>query len=84
MSEIEIITGTKVVAQRLANAELHFRDTIRELTDCTEEEAIKAFNVMRRLKVIRLDAGIGRFKPVHGIYMGRDALWAAIKYPDKQ
>lgn len=78
---IEKITGTKAVAQRLANAELHFQQTIRELTGCTDVDALKAFNVMRKLKVIKLDAGIGCYKAIHGVYMERDALRAAINYP---
>ena len=77
---IEKIPGTKAIGQRLANAELNFRDTVCELTGCTEAEAIKAFNVMRKLKVIKLDSGMGRYNAIHGAFMEPDALRNAINY----
>lgn len=78
---IEKLPGTKAIGQRLANAELNFRETVREITGCTEAEAIKAFNVMRELKVIKLDSGMGRYRAVHGMYMEADVLRNAINFP---
>ncbi|MBC3871493.1 hypothetical protein [Undibacterium oligocarboniphilum] len=78
---IEKIPGAKAIGQRLANAELNFRETVRDLTSCSEEEALKAFNVMRKLKEIQLDSGGGRYNVIHGMYLEPEVLRNAINYP---
>lgn len=72
--------GTKQIAQRLVNAEEDFADTVREITGCTRDEAFKALATMCKLKVVKLDAGIGRYTAKHGAFMEADALRNAIAY----
>lgn len=70
--------GTKQIAQRIVNAEENFADTVQEITGCTREDAFKALATMRKLKVIKLDAVIGRYIPKHGAFMAAEALRNAI------
>jgi hypothetical protein len=74
------MNGTKEIAQRLVNAELDFVATVQEITGCTREEGFKALVTMKRLKVVKLDAGIGRYQVKHGAYMEAQALRNAIAY----
>ena len=82
MNNVEKIPGTKVVGQRLANAELHFQSIVQELTGCTKAEATKAFKVMRKFKVIKLDSSGDHYNAIHGAYMEPFALRNAINFPD--
>lgn len=77
-SSVELIPGTRAIAQRIVNAEENFIATVREITGCSESEGAKALSTMRNLKVIKLDAAIGRYLPKHGAYMEVDALRSAI------
>ncbi|WP_247391799.1 hypothetical protein [Ralstonia pseudosolanacearum] len=72
--------GTKQIAQRLVNAEEDFADTVQEITGCTRDEALKALATMCKLKVVKLDAGIGRYTAKHGAFMEAGALRNAIAY----
>lgn len=72
--------GIKQIAQRIVNAEENFADTVQELAGCTRDEAFKALATMRKLKVVKLDAGIGRYTVKHGAFMEADALRNAIAY----
>lgn len=44
----------------------------------SEAEAEAIFTVYRKLKVIKYDAGVGRFNVVHGAYWSVDALTNAL------
>ncbi|MDR8093120.1 hypothetical protein KPB05_37320 [Burkholderia gladioli] len=72
--------GTKYIAQRMVNAENNFIETVQAITGCTREEGEKALNTMRQLRVIKLDAGIGRYTAKHGAFMEPNALRRAIAY----
>jgi len=74
------LPGAKPAAQRIANAEENFVETVQEITGCTREEAFRALNSMRKLKVVKLDVAIGRYIAKHGAYMDASALRQAIAY----
>ncbi|WP_176329005.1 hypothetical protein [Burkholderia vietnamiensis] len=72
--------GTFQVAQRIVNAENHFIELVQEITGCSREEGAKALTTMSKLKVIKLDVGVSRYRPIHGVYMDADVLRNAINY----
>lgn len=72
--------GTKQIAQRIVKAENEFAATVQEITGCSRDEAFKALATMRKLKVVKLDAVIGRYTAKHGAFMEADPLRNAIKY----
>ncbi|MDF0506899.1 hypothetical protein POK33_39800 [Burkholderia cenocepacia] len=72
--------GFKEIAQRIVNAEENFIETVQAITGCSRDEGAKALNTMRKLRVIKLDVGIGRYTVKHGALMGAEALRNAIAY----
>ncbi|HHV7525906.1 TPA: hypothetical protein ACUNF5_007524 [Burkholderia orbicola] len=62
------------------NAENDFVETVQAITGCSRDEGEKALITMRKLRVIKLDVGIGRYTAKHGVFMEIDALRAAIAY----
>ncbi|WP_049096450.1 hypothetical protein [Burkholderia cepacia] len=72
--------GFKAIAQRIVNAEENFIETVQEITGCSREEGAKALSTMRKLRVIKLDVGIGRYTVTHGALMEAEALRNAIAY----
>lgn len=72
--------GTRQIAQRMVIAEETFVQTVQELTGCTREEAAKALTTMRKLRVVKLDSAMGRYRATHGAYMEPEALRRAIMY----
>lgn len=63
------MNGTEQIATRLVNAENSFIEEVCEQFDKTEAEAEKILAVFLKLKVAKLDIGIGRVQLKHG------ALW---------
>ncbi|HDR9764237.1 TPA: hypothetical protein QDC44_008526 [Burkholderia cepacia ATCC 25416] len=72
--------GFKEIAQRIVNAEENFIETVQAITGCSRDEGAKALNTMRKLRVIKLDVGIGRYTVKHGALMEAEALRNAIAY----
>lgn len=70
--------GLKEVAQRIVNAEQNFIGVVREITGCSEADALKVLKTFRKLKVVKLDAVGGRYSVKHGIYLESDVLRNAI------
>jgi hypothetical protein len=71
------IPGTKAVAQRMVNAENNFLDII-EGNGFSREEAEIIFAEYRRLKVVKLDAVIGRYSVKHGAYLDKEIMERAL------
>lgn len=70
----------EAIAQRMVNAQQNFIEIIRERTSCTEAEAVKAFETLKKLRLIKLDAVGGRYTVKHGAYLEPDALRNAMRY----
>ncbi|CAG9236907.1 hypothetical protein PSP6_700006 [Paraburkholderia tropica] len=70
----------EAIAQRMANAQRNFIGIIRERTSCTEADATKAFETLKRLRLIKLDAVGGRYTVKHGAYLEPDVLRNAMTY----
>jgi len=60
------------VCQRMENAAIEFVQSLREQFGYTEEEAEHILNLYRREHVIKLQAGIGRYRLVHGMFWERE------------
>lgn len=67
----------KAVAQRIANAEAGFVQTIME-KGFTHEEATKAMRTMLKLKVAKLSIGTGRIAVKHGAFLELSAIRNAV------
>lgn len=70
----------EAIAQRMVNAQQDFIEIVRERISCTEAEAMKAFETLTKLRLIKLDAVGGRYTVKHGAYLEPDALRNAIHY----
>lgn len=79
---IEKIKGTYEVAQRIVNAENNFIEVVMELSGWKKDEAEKVLAVYRKLKMVKLDLGIGRIKVKHGAYLDVDVIQNAIAYTE--
>lgn len=66
------------LAQRIANAESHFCDLVEQIAGVRAEEARAILAVYIRLKVAKIDAGIGRVNIKHGAYMEREPMLRAL------
>lgn len=75
-----IVNPFEAIAQRMVNAQRNFIEIVRERTSCTEAEAVKAFETLKKLRLIKLDAVGGRYTVKHGAYLEPDALRNAINY----
>lgn len=78
----EKIKGMYAVAQRIVNAENNFIEVVMELSGCTKAEAEKVLSVYRKLKMVKIDLGIGRINVKHGAYLDFDVIQNAIAYTD--
>ena len=76
----EKLPGTKVVAQRCENAYTNFIEICAE-HGFTSEQAKHIFTVYTRLKVIRLDANIGRYQFTHGVFVETASMHNALAQP---
>ena len=69
------------MVQRMANAQTEFLNSLME-QGFDIETSRRIFELYRREKFIKLDAAIGRYKLVHGIYWDKDVLMRAANYED--
>ncbi len=66
----ETISGTSIVAQRLANAETHLFALISEMTGEADRERInRAIATLKRCKAVKLNVAQGRYDFTHGAYV---------------
>jgi hypothetical protein len=73
-------TEFSTVAQRMVNAENGFVDYVMNLHNITKDDAEKVLRVYRKLKVVKMDAVIGRLNVVHGAYLDKGAIQNAINF----
>jgi hypothetical protein len=66
------------VAQRVVNAENDFIEVLMNLGGISHADAAKAMGTMLRLKVAKLDPGIGRINVKNGAYLDRDVIRRAV------
>lgn len=71
------LPGIEAVAQRIENAYTSFIETCTD-RGFTPDQAAHIFAVYKRLKVIKLDTGIGRYQFTHGIYVESDVMRNAL------
>ena len=71
---------TKAIAQRLVNADLHFIALLSELHGFSEADSTKIFETYRKLKCLKLDGYMGRWKVKHGGFLDRDVCERALSY----
>ena len=72
-------TSFRNMAQRIVNAEENFIDSIVEF-GYSEQEAVKIFKVFKKAKMIKLEAGIGRYNLQHGSFWDKVIMNNAINY----
>ena len=68
--------GLKAMAQRTANAEANFIETLMTIGGITDGQALAVFIKYRKAKVIKLDAVGGTYRVVHGALLDADAIKA--------
>jgi hypothetical protein len=66
------------IADRMINAIDTFLDMLEEISGCSHDEAVKVFNLYRDLKLVKLDAVIGRYSVKHGAYLDKEVIQNAI------
>lgn len=71
-------TGLKNMAQRIVNAERGMVDTLRQLGNISEVEALRVFAYYRKHKLIKLDPVGGTYHVKHGAFMDRDVIRRAV------
>jgi hypothetical protein len=71
--------GFSNMAQRIANAEIGMIETIKTIAGLSDTEARRAFDTLRKVKAIKLDAVNGRYDVKHGAFMDREVLTRAAK-----
>ena len=64
--------------KRINNAQDGFVSNLMDQFGYTQDQAEYIMNVYRREHVIKLDAAIGRYKLVHGMFWERDILDRAL------
>lgn len=69
---------SEAIAQRMVNAENGFIECVCNAIACEAPEARKVLAIYRRLRIVKLDAGIGRYTVAHGIYWEPDSLRNAL------
>ena len=70
----DMSAGLKNVAQRMANAENNFLDTLVDLGGITRQQATTVLGAYRKAKVVKMDAVNGRMSVTHGSYLDRDVI----------
>ena len=75
------LPGIEAVAQRIENARQGFISICVDSHGFTEEQAKHILAVYRRLKVIKLDTGVGRYQFTHGVYYERQTMGNALNQP---
>ena len=66
------------MVKRLDTARTEFIESIQEQFGYEENEAEHIFDVYLKGKVIKLQAGIGRYALIHGAYWDKDVLETAL------
>ena len=69
----------KAIATRIVNAETNMVSTIAEIANLSHADAVAAFNTLRKVKAIKLDAVNGKYLVKHGAYMDAEVLVKAAK-----
>jgi hypothetical protein len=64
----------KSIAVRMANAENEFIDVLMNLGEISKADAVKVLAVYRKLKVVKMDAVIGRMNVKHGAYLDKEVI----------
>lgn len=70
--------------QRGENARRSFCAMVQERADLTDDEAQHVLDVYLKLKVAKIDFGIGRVNVKHGALLDRETIKNAAKYPLEQ
>ena len=68
----------KDVAQRIINAETGFINDITDQFGFTHTEAMHIFDVYRKERIIKLQAGIGRYTLSHGAFWDKAVMERAL------
>jgi hypothetical protein len=77
MTNTQTARGYKAVAQRMVNAEERFIEFAIESAGLTRTGAVKALQVMRKAKVVKIDAIAGQFTFSHGAFAEASILHKA-------
>ena len=70
----------KAIAQRLENADTHFIALLSELHGFSESDSTKIFDTYRKLKCLKLDGYMGRWRVKHGGFLDRDVCERALSH----
>lgn len=72
----EVKPGLKAMAQRIANAEIAFIESLMTIGGITESQARVVFSKYLKAKVLKLDAVIGTYHVKHGAFLDADVIQA--------
>jgi len=72
------LTGTRAMAQRIANAEERFTAWVQEQIGCTRSQAEKVLDVYRKEKLVKIGAVDGQFRLKHGAFADPEVLLNAV------
>jgi hypothetical protein len=75
--------GSRNTAQRMVNAENDMIDAIARMGAMSTADSRKAFEKLKEVRALKLDAVGGKYKVTHGAYMERDVLRRAAGLENK-
>lgn len=70
--------------QRGENARREFCSTVQRIAGLTDDEARHVLDVYLKLKLAKIDFGIGRVNVKHGALLDRETITRAATYPLEQ
>ena len=74
----------KDMATRITLAEGKFIAYAMEHAGLSRAEAVKALGALKRLKVLKIDVGVGQWRVTHGAYLEPDVLRRAAGRPEPE
>lgn len=66
------------IAQRIVNARANLVACLAESASISEADARKAADYYIKHRIVKLDAGIGRYNVAHGVYFEADVIRRAV------
>jgi hypothetical protein len=74
----EKIPGTRDVAERMVRAENEFIETLMQFGKISKQDAIKVYNLYKKLKVIKRHGLGGNIGVKHGQFLDREVILRAL------
>jgi hypothetical protein len=76
--------GLKSMGKRMADAELNFIETLKELGKITQEQAEKVFDYYLKHKLIKRDVAMGKYNVKNGAYLDKEVIERAAQLVENE